>query len=363
MRWLPKERGLEDDTPMVDIRSPKRNSNSQFRQIMQALGPAFAPAIILLSPKAYLWRILAHRSPLSPTLFKRRRSLPKASLNGRYLSHEPYLRPTIYCNCHAPEIIYLADQFRLESDNDWDYAIKIYNFVRNEIVYAIEPFPRRGAVGTIESGYGFCVDKTNALIALARAGGIPARYCQFSTTNVFEGDTVPWVEAYANRFQMWQKSSDWRLRIIGRGMSRRLDDLKSARFQNSPGLGKHIFAELKINDSWILADPTFSDQEAIVNGMPLPRLGYDPITLFGFKGTVVDRSEAFPVGRNFWLGRWILCLLCRGLLDTVNQAFEEKRREGQRLLDDIGEADYMRRKRRFYIPQPSAIKLALSPIP
>jgi hypothetical protein len=342
---------------MTQIKSSKENNRSQVREIMQALGPAFGPAVILLSPMAFLRRIQGFRSPFSPTLYKRRRPLPKASLTGRHLSNEPYLRPTIYCNCHAPQMIFLADQFRSESGNDWDYAIKAYNFVRNEIAYAIEPFPRGGAVGTIENRCGFCIDKTNALIALARAGGIPARYCQLSNMNAYEGDTIPWVEDYANHFQTWQESSDWRLRMIGRGFSRRLDDLKSSRFENAPWVGKHLIAELRINNSWILADPTWSDQEAIAFGMPLPRLGYDPIALFGFKGHVVDRSEVFQVEKNFWIRRWILSLLARGLLDIANQAFEEKRREGQRLLDEIGEKEYIRLKLRYYVPLPQAVGL------
>ena len=342
---------------MTQIKSSNEGKGSQFREIMQAVGPAFAPAIILLSPKAYLSRIRSRRSPLSPTLYKRRRILSKASLTGRHLSDEQYLRPTIYCDCHSPQLLSLADQFRLESRDDWDYAVRTYNFIRNEIAYAIEPFPRGGATGTIETGLGFCIDKTNALIALARAGGIPARYCQLSNMNAFEGDTNSIIEEYANHFQIWQKSPDWRLRTIGKGMSRRLDDLKSSRFENASWVGKHLIAELKINNSWILADPTWSDQEAIAFGLPLPRLGYDPITLFGFKGNVVDRSEIFQVEKNFWIRRWIICLIARGLLDIINQAFEEKRREGQRLLDEIGEKEYIRRNLRYYVPLPQAVGL------
>ena len=342
---------------MTQVKSSKENSRSQFREIMQAIGPGFGPAVILLSPKAYLLRMRGLRSPFSQTLYKRRRTLPKATLTGRHLSNEPYLRPTIFCNCHAPELISLADKLRSESTNDWDYAIRAYNFVRNEIAYAIEPFPRRGAVGTFENRSGFCIDKTNALIALARAGGIPARYCQLSNMNPHEGNTIPWVEEYSLRFQTWQESPDWRLRTIGKGFSRRLDDLKRSRFENAPWVNKHLIAELKINNSWILADPTWSDAEAMAFGMPLPRLGYDPLTLFGFKGDVLDRSEVFQVEKNFWVRRWIICLLARGLLDIVNEAFEEKRREGQRLLDDIGEKEYIRRKLRYYLPLPQAVGL------
>ena len=340
--------------------SSKKHSRGQARQIMQAIGPAFLPAVFLLAPKAYFSRIRELRSPFSPTLYKRRRALPKASLKGRYLSQEPYLRPTLYCNCHAPEMIAIADEFRQKTNNDFEYALSIYNFVRNEITYAIEPLPRRGAVGTIEMGCGFCIDKTNALIALLRAGGIPARYCQIGNVNALEGEAIPIFLEYANQFQKWGESTDWRLQRIGRGMLRRLRQQEESGFENAIWVGEHLIAELKIHNSWILADPTWSDEEAVANGMPLPRLGYDPIALFGFKGNIIDRSEAFQVGRSFWIMRWLLCLLGRGVLDMINQTFEEKKQEGKRLLAEIGEKEYMRRMRRYYIPLPQAVELDMS---
>jgi hypothetical protein len=330
------------------------------RQIRQAIGPAFLPAVVLLAPKAYFSRIWELRSPFSPTLYKRRRTLPKASLKGRFLSQEPYLRPTLYCNCHEPEIIAIADEFRQKTNNDWDYALKIYDFVRNEIAYAIEPFPRRGAVGTIEMGCGFCLDKTNALIALLRAGGIPARYCQIGNVSALGGEGVPFISEYANQFQKWEESTDWRVQRIGRGMSRRLRQQEESGFEDAIWVGEHLMAELKIHNSWILADPTWSDEEAVSNGMPLPRLGYDPIALFGFKGNIIDRSETFPVGKGFWIMRWLLCLLGRGVLDMINQAFEEKKEQGRRLLEEIGEKEYMLRMRRYYMPLPQAVELDMS---
>jgi len=340
--------------------SSREHQQGQFKQIIKAIGPGFGPAVLLLAPKAYLKRIWGLRSPFSPTLYQRRRVLSKASLNGRSLSQEPYLRPTLYCNCDAPEIIALADQFREHASKDWDYALTIFNFIRNEISYAIEPFPRRGAVGTIETGCGFCLDKNNALIALARAGGIPARYSQIGNIKALEGETVPWLKDYADSFQLWEQSTDWRLRKIGSGMMRRLRAQEDAGFENAIWVGEHILAELKIGNSWILADPTWSDEEAVSYGMPLPRLGYDPIALFGFKGNVIDRSEEFQVGRNFWIMRWLLCMLGRGLLDIVNQAFEGKRKEGQQLFAEIGKEEYMLRMRRYYVPLPQAVDLGIS---
>jgi hypothetical protein len=345
---------------MNNSRSSKKHPRGQIRQILQALGPAFIPALVSLAPKAYFSRIRELRSPFSPTLNNRRKVLPKASLTGRHLSQEPYLRPTLYCDCHAPEIIAIAYQFRQSSSNDWDYALRIYNFVRNEVLFALEPFPSNGAVGTLEIGYGICIDKTNALIALARAGGIPARYCQISNIKPLEGGTAPFVLNFATTCRKWEESNDWRLKKIGSGMLRRIKQQEEANFENALWVREHIITELKINNAWIPADPNSSDEEAVGNGMPLPRLGYDPITLFGFSGNIVARNEALPVGRSYWIMRWLLCLLSRGMMDIINQAFEEKRQKARRLLAEIGEKEYVRRMRRYYIPLPQAVELDMS---
>jgi hypothetical protein len=209
-------------------------------------------------------------------------------------------------------------------------------------------------------GSGICLDKTNALIALARAGGIPARYCQIDNINALNGQAVPWISDYASYFHKWEESTDWRLKTIGRGMFLRFKQQEESNFQSALWVGGHIMAELKINNSWILADPTLSDEEAAGHSLPLPRLGYDPIALLGFQGSVTNRNESSQVGRSYWITRWLLCLFGRGFFDLINQTLEEKKQMGKLILENIGEKEYMRRMRRFYIPLPQAVELDTS---
>ena len=338
----------------------RKKGSGQLKEFFRALGPAFGPSLLFLTPKGYWARTREGRSPFSPTLYQRRKSLPKASIEGRTLSQEPYLRPTPYCNSHAPEILALADNFRQRTNSDWDYTKSIFDYVRNEIHFAIEPPPRHGALGTIENGCGLCLDKTNALVAIARAGGIPARYCKIGNLSSAESNTIPNpVQVFIHHFETWDESSDWRLRNIGRGIAQRLKNQAETGFRNAPLFGLHILAELKIGNSWILTDPTWGDAEAVASGMPLPRLGYDP-TILGFKFSIVDRSEDIPVGGKYWIGRWLLCMLSRGALDHLNHSFDERRQEGNRILSEIGEAEYINRMRRFYIPLPAALDFGLS---
>lgn len=56
-----------------------------------------------------------------------------------------------------------------------DAAIKIFDFVRDEIQFEVNRADER-ASETLQRGSGFCITKTNLQIALLRAIGIPARY-------------------------------------------------------------------------------------------------------------------------------------------------------------------------------------------
>ena len=71
-------------------------------------------------------------------------------------------------------------------NNDLDKAMTIYNYVRDEISYSYYANTKYGALGTLNKGYGNCVDQASLVIALFRAAGLPARYvhgknCKFSS--------------------------------------------------------------------------------------------------------------------------------------------------------------------------------------
>ena len=64
-------------------------------------------------------------------------------------------------------------------------ATNIFNWVRDCVNYSFYYNTKRGAIGTLKSRTGNCVDLSHIMVALARAAGIPARYvhanCKFSS--------------------------------------------------------------------------------------------------------------------------------------------------------------------------------------
>lgn len=333
----------------------------QTMQLLHALGPGFGLGLLLLTPKAYWSRVQEGRSPFSPTLYERRRTLPRASLADRSLSWDPYLRPTPHCNSHAPEVVALADELRERAVSDWDYAQAAYDFTRNEIAYALEPGSRRGVVGTLEMGCGICVDKDNLLVALARAGGIPARYCAVANFSFVEPGVVPPHQQMLSRFFEIEAEPNWLLKKIGAGI-RHWTSAKAAVANTSAPSGWHPIVELKIGGFWIPAHPALGDAEAAAMGLPLPRLGYDPLILRGVTGSVVSRSEEVSMARLYWTVRRILGLLARGIMDYVNRRLEAARARGRQILAEIGPHEYIRQRRQFYVPVPGLTELKVSPL-
>jgi transglutaminase-like putative cysteine protease len=77
-------------------------------------------------------------------------------------------------------------------------ATNIFNWVRDYVNYSFYYNTKRGAVGTLKSRLGNCVDLSHLMVALSRAAGIPARYvhadCKFSSS--WCGHV--WAQLYVN---------------------------------------------------------------------------------------------------------------------------------------------------------------------
>jgi transglutaminase-like putative cysteine protease len=99
----------------------------------------------------------------------------------------PYTLPTANCQSTNPKIIALAKSITKGSTSQYTSAVKIYNWVRDNINYAFYYNSQKGALGTLSSRSANCADTSNLMVALERAAGIPARYvhinAQFSSGN------------------------------------------------------------------------------------------------------------------------------------------------------------------------------------
>ncbi|UCE15018.1 MAG: transglutaminase family protein [Candidatus Heimdallarchaeota archaeon] len=90
-----------------------------------------------------------------------------------------YLDPTFFIDSQSEIVTDLAHKLSLEKDRA-KIAIATFNYVRDEIKYTIDITRYDGpedmkASTTLQRGYGFCIPKSIALVALFRANQIPAR--------------------------------------------------------------------------------------------------------------------------------------------------------------------------------------------
>ncbi len=86
-----------------------------------------------------------------------------------------YLECTELCDWDNQEVIRVAEDITRGSVSPEEAALKIFRFVRDEIVFGISD-SRTRASQTLKSRAGECGTKTNLHVALLRASGIPARF-------------------------------------------------------------------------------------------------------------------------------------------------------------------------------------------
>ena len=97
----------------------------------------------------------------------------------------PYLKATKNCQVNNAQIQALAAKLTDGLTSPSAKAEAIYNYVRDSISYSFYYDTKYGAVGTLNSKTGNCVDQAHLVIALFRAANLPARYvhgtCTFSS--------------------------------------------------------------------------------------------------------------------------------------------------------------------------------------
>jgi transglutaminase-like putative cysteine protease len=87
----------------------------------------------------------------------------------------PYLGATGYCDVRHPEIQALAYELAAEGQGPRATAVRMFEWVRDEILYFLGPWGVT-ASHTLHVREGTCTTKSNLLVALLRAAGIPAAY-------------------------------------------------------------------------------------------------------------------------------------------------------------------------------------------
>ena len=86
----------------------------------------------------------------------------------------PYLATTAFCDLDHPDILALAEELAAH-DGSRATAVRVFEWVRDEVPYFLGPWGAT-ASQTLCLREGTCTTKSNLLVALLRAAGIPAAY-------------------------------------------------------------------------------------------------------------------------------------------------------------------------------------------
>ena len=136
------------------------------------------------------------------TYYGNSKSLPNyVTVRAYSYSVDPaYLAATANCQVNNAQIKALAAKLTSGKTSDWDKATAIFNYVRDHTSYSFYYNTRYGAVGTLNSGQGNCVDHAHLCNALFRAAGLGARYVHGTCTFSYSGSVYGhvWSQVYVN---------------------------------------------------------------------------------------------------------------------------------------------------------------------
>jgi hypothetical protein len=226
-------------------------------------------------------------------------------------SNKKYLRPTLFCNCRAPEITALAKQLGLGKTPDREFAEAAFSFTKRNIT--IQMVALDDVEQTLARGTGSCLQKIAVFVALCRAGGIPARFkfCALS----------------------------------------RLDDIFAASLQNAPLVKKwfdamgnfllHGEGEVYLEGQWVVADISSGPQWQAAASLPITRLGETSVGLWIFPvaGSTFVRESLTLGMRNST--HMLFDKFLASSIPGFNLGFLEQVEKGKKIIEAAGgEAAY-----------------------
>lgn len=166
------------------------------------------------------------------------------------MAMDEYLTPTQMCDYESDTIRDLSQELRSPSGDDRETARRIFDFVRNSILFEVRPLTER-ASQTLSLGRGHCTHKANVQVALCRANKIPAGYgVQVVKTEMLE----PFMTAEA-------------LAILGEPIV-------------------HLVTKVHLDGRWITTDTIFD--QSLLDIQPVSFA--PPATWDGFEDVLLDDS-------------------------------------------------------------------------
>lgn len=303
------------------------------KNFLGTVGPLLAilarhPNSIIENIPVYTKRLNSHRIPWAhiddekrydSTSELKKKFVDNAKSVDNALTDEKYLRPTRFCESDSSEIRALANELRAETESDIKFVQAAFNWVKNKKYLVFKPIS--GALQTFKTKGGVCLDQLSLLTAIARAGGIPARYRLYGlapTQELYDAMVAP--------------------NPIIKETYEALGFLDAM----------HGEAELMINGTWIHGDPTFSDKLSVGLGIPISELGGEPGWRVRVPKSGDIRFEGFPViFRHFFIP---LLIILRKTVDDINNSLDEIRENGRKILDKISVEEYNKKTKKIFKP-------------
>jgi len=300
------------------------------KNFLKTIGPlsfivANHPETLFKNMPSYRLRLRNHRVPwahiIDESQYDSTNLLNEKILDtiGHYKDeNRKYLRPTLFCESDAPEIRTLAKQLRVKNKSDEEFVQAAFKWVKNNKHLIFKPIG--GALQTFKTKGGVCLDQLSLLAAIARAGGIPARYRLYGlspTKEMYDVMVAP-------------------------------DPILRETFQSLGFLdAAHGEAELKVNGKWINGDPTFSDELSVGMGVAISELGAEPGWRVRVDKSMDIRFEGFPLlFSQFMLP---LFLVLRNTVDNVNGSMDQLREKGRKILEEISIEEYNKKMKKKLI--------------
>jgi len=260
----------------------------------------------------------------------RRYELPEYREGMKYCkSNEKYLRPTLYCNSRAPEVIALAHELGAYEKSDYEFAKSAFEFVKRNMT--LEILPMDGVENTIRRGTGTCFHQISVFIALCRAAGIKARYKMFAMNMIKSWyDTTIKVDPLVKK---WYDSMGYFM-IEGEG-------------------------EAFIDGEWVVAHVGPTSERQAAGGVPITKFGEDSLGnwFFALPGTIMH-MESIPYGLGG--ATKLLKKIAPGSMERINASILRQIEMGRKIIEEAGGEEAYDAKLRKKLPKTPKMKLQMA---
>jgi len=308
---------------MISLREMKEREYIPNRTFLKMIiSGGFSLAKVLLTSLGELDKLRESKEIGEPYVRpKRKYEIPKYKPGMKYCdSDEKYLRPTLYCNCRAPEIIAMANHLGAFKKSDYEFAETAFEFCKRNLI--LEIMPMDGVVETLKRGTGTCLQINSVFAALCRAAGIKARYKLFAA---IESQSM-YEEIYDPMMRRWYDALGY--------------------FSLEGDI------EVYVDGKWVVAHAGPTPERQAAMGVPITKFGEESIGVWfdAIPGTMF-KSESLPYGVGL-LSR-ALMKLAPATVERINKNILKQIEKGKKILERMGEKEYDEEvRKRFHMKIP-----------